>query len=799
MATQSPAVSFSSGEFAAALLATRDLPARAHLIAEEVVELLPTTVVAIYIYDGEASAPWQCRASLGDFKVQESHIGPDSFLAVIPSSAIPYAVTEPALKREHFAHWDVRRTVTAFACVPLLLDDVLVGALEIASFDHPLDVHDLDEITPILEVSALALATAITDESERLAQLDTITRLTMVYDLEKAFHSTVQMDPLMPIITSKVQDLMNVEAVHLWMVHEDDLLLMHSSGEDPTVAEEMVLPSGEGAPHQAIDGGDVFVLQADDERLAQRNGEHEGAIFTLAAAPIVANGFAVGAIEIVNKKDGVPITETDVFLLATIAETAATALHNASLYEAERKVEVMETLVKVSNEITSTLNLDRVLQVVVNGPMAIIAYERAALALDSAGKLQVKAVSGMPEVVAGNEQVRQLKDILEFCAVSDQPTYVVMKAAGVEAERDEARIKFSKYFAEAGSRAFYAVPLADDQGRLGILSFESSDPDFLGETQFEFIKVLASQATVALRNASLYTEVPFIGVLEPLLQKKQQFMRMEKRRRIGASVLAAAAVLFLVAVPLPMRVVGDAVVAPQTTSQVQAEVDGVVRRVYVHEGDPVTRGTVLADMDDWDYRSALAEAQAKYASALAAMNRALASSDGAEAGIQRVQADYWNAEVGRARARLDHTRFRSPIDGVVATPHIEDMAGRKLEAGDTFAQVINTSHAAIDVAVDESDLPLLQPGESAAVKLDSFPTRKFRGDVDIVSPAGAFLPDSEKHVFYARLSVPNQDGMVRPGMTGLGKVSIGWRSAGYVLFRGFGMWSWNKLWSWFGW
>src|SRR5207249_823003 len=138
----------------------------------------------------------------------------------------------------------------------------------------------------------------------------------------------------------------------------------------------------------------------------------------------------------------------------------------------------------------------------------------------------------------------------------------------------------------------------------------------------ELIKVLAAQATVAVRNASLYTEVPFIGILEPLLQKKQQFMRMEKQRRGAMLALAAAAVLFLAFFPLPMRVDGAAVVAPQRTAQIQAELEGVIKNVLVREGDAVKRGAVLAEMDDWNFRSALASAQAKHDSAASQMNRA---------------------------------------------------------------------------------------------------------------------------------------------------------------------------------
>ena len=161
------------------------------------------------------------------------------------------------------------------------------------------------------------------------------------------------------------------------------------------------------------------------------------------------------------------------------------------------------------------------------------------------------------------------------------------------------------------------------------------------------IKVLASQGTVALRNASLYKEVPFIGVLQPLVERKKRFMALEKHRRVALVAAAAAAVLFLLAFPLPLRVDGNAVVSPAHLAHIGSEFEGVIKEVNVHEGDVVQKGSVIARLEDWEYRSALAAAQAKYQTATAQMDRALANNDGSEAGIQRAQADYWKAEVNR--------------------------------------------------------------------------------------------------------------------------------------------------------
>jgi len=798
MATQRPGFVL-VGEFAAALLKVREAGPRAQLVADQVVQLLPGTAAVVYVIEDRESPSWTPKATAGEISVA-NHVAfqAGTLGAVVESNAV-MVVDGRDVNREEYAHLDTRRTVTSLVYVPLISDGNLFGAIEIVDYEKSIP-HALPEtLSEIAELASPAIASALAYESERNNTLQSISRVTQMYDLEKVFNSTLELDPLLETIAAKFHEVMRVQAVNVWMVDGEAVKLVSRTGSDPTMVLGATQNPGDGIPGDVSDTGEpVLIDDPEDTRLGKRNADVEdGAVFSLLAAPLMDHEALVGVVEAINRTDGLAFDEDDQFLLTNICETASNALHNATLLMAERKVEVLETLVKVSRQITSTLDIDRVLQTVVNDVQAVVAYDRAAVALEQGGALQLKAVSGTPRINFSDPTIKLLKEMLEWASISSDEIHVVQRGDAIEVSREASRAKFREYFSATEAHAFYALPLDDDQGRLGIMSFESRDPDFLTHAHFEIIRVLAAQVTVALRNASLYREVPFIGLLEPVLEKKRKFLALEKRRRTAILAAFAAVVLFLAFFPIPMRLAGDAIVAPVRTAQVMPAIDGVVKAVYVRESDAVRSGTILADLEDWDHRAALASAQAKYQVALSEMNRALAANDGTEAGIQRVQADYWAGERKRAQERLDKTHLRSPIDGVVATARVENFVGRHLSPADSFVEVIDSAQSSVDIAIDELDAVRLRPGEPATVKLDSFPTRSFRGEVRVVSPIASF--QSDEKVFFARVLVSNSEALMRPGMHGRGKVMAGWRPAGYVFFRRPAMWVYSKLWSWFGW
>jgi multidrug resistance efflux pump len=276
----------------------------------------------------------------------------------------------------------------------------------------------------------------------------------------------------------------------------------------------------------------------------------------------------------------------------------------------------------------------------------------------------------MASLPLGDAPVERLNELVRWLSDQSEPLHLRQ----TEESTTEIPAAVARHFEATGYRALFTLPLIDDQGRVAQLIYESSDPEFLDQAHTEMIKILAGQATVAIRNALLYREVPLISLLEPLVQRKQALLRTSGTRRLTYAAVACAVGLFLVFCPLPMRVTGEATVAPQHLVTIAAPVEGNVAVVFAQEGQRVTAGQVLGVMNDWQWRMDLAASEAHYHAALLTMQSDLARGV-AQAGADRAQAEFLRAEAERARTRVDNAQLRSPITGIVVTPFLQDAAG----------------------------------------------------------------------------------------------------------------------------
>jgi RND family efflux transporter MFP subunit len=665
------------------------------------------------------------------------------------------------------------------------------------------DAHFLEEAC---QLAGRALTNLGAIELERNGQLATLERLTALYDLGRTFTSTLELDELLPIVAGKIRDILGAGACNLWLASADgqELTLAEQIGEDPTVAEDASASMSEGLFAEIAQQANPRLLEDPGEEPALAERIKAGADFEIQSwmgAPLRKDDEVLGVVEIINKADGTQFNEDDLFFLSSISEQAAVALHNANLLESERKVHALDALLKISQEITSTLDLDHVLTTVVAQSSSVVPFESCVIGFYDRGRFVLGAVSGETEVPKTRE-MSDLRERMEWVAEQDNNVSANLHEDGWQVEPQETHAQIVSFLEEHGHKGFYGLPLRDDQGTLGAMILLSTEPDFLSENNLETLAILASQTTVAIRNAQLYQQVPLANILQPFAQRKKKLIAAMPRSRVMQYARRTAIIAaLLILIPWPMRVGTDATVIPADRRVISAMQGGTVKQVFVHEGDAVKPGQVLAQLDDSEDRVKLAEADASLSQARRELAEAEFRNDPSAAGQAQLRNQLYYAEVALEQQRINEARLTSPIGGIVVTPKVEDKTGTMLKAGDTFCEIVAQDRMAAEMSVPETDLPLVQPGEKIALKLNAFPTITFRGTVERLG--AQTHTDSGDQYFLVRAIFENTGGSARDGMVGRARIEShdgwfgsGWYPIGYAILRSPFRWIWQKAWAW---
>lgn len=223
---------------------------------------------------------------------------------------------------------------------------------------------------------------------------------------------------------------------------------------------------------------------------------------------------------------------------------------------------------------------------------------------------------------------------------------------------------------------------------------------------------------------------------------------------------------------------------PVALINVGSQVSGTVAELHADFNDRVKKGQVLLKLEPTIFNAQVGQAEASIASARAnlqlaratykrneqlvaqnfvsslALDQSRREMDVAAANLKLAQAQF-----ERARADLNNSVIRSPIDGVVIK--------RTIDLGQTVAASFNTPNLfqiandltkmQIDTSVSEADVGLLKDGLPARFVVDAYPDREFNATMRQFRLA----PNVVQNVvtYNVVLDVDNTDELLKPGMT----------------------------------
>lgn len=166
---------------------------------------------------------------------------------------------------------------------------------------------------------------------------------------------------------------------------------------------------------------------------------------------------------------------------------------------------------------------------------------------------------------------------------------------------------------------------------------------------------------------------------------------------------------------------------------------------------------------------ALASAQARVKTAEANLAVAKAAPSADQLAVAQAQVEVAQGALDVLKAQIDKLVISAPINGIVDTRSAEP--GEVMVPGATLFTLVKLDDLKITVYVPEDRYGKIRLGQTARVKVDSFPGETFEAKVVRIADQAEFTPRNVQTeegrrttVFAVDLAVTNPDGKLKPGM-----------------------------------
>jgi len=224
---------------------------------------------------------------------------------------------------------------------------------------------------------------------------------------------------------------------------------------------------------------------------------------------------------------------------------------------------------------------------------------------------------------------------------------------------------------------------------------------------------------------------------------------------------------------------GAVVAMPNQDVKIAALVAGRVDQLSVAEGDWVTEGQTLAEIDPRPFADQKRQAVAGVAQARAAVEAARLNFErterlfqrgiaaGKEVEDARAQRAATEAGLEQATAALDtadrqlsRTHVASPISGQVVKRLVS--VGEQVDgtAAQPIVEVANLDHVEVAAGIPAEHLGRVKVGQHATVSSDAYPDRAFDGEIIAISPA----VDVATNTALGRIRLANTGRLLKIGM-----------------------------------
>lgn len=345
-----------------------------------------------------------------------------------------------------------------------------------------------------------------------------------------------------------------------------------------------------------------------------------------------------------------------------------------------------------------------------------------------------------------------------------------------------------------GATSILTIPLEGKAGPIGALTLERSS-----ETPFD-----SSAVTFCETAASLIAPILDLKRKENrwIVQKVIVAFITQLKRLLGPGYLIrklvavglATLVVFFALFRVDYRVTADSAIEGEIKRVIAAPFDGYVKEAPTRAGDVVREGQVICLLDDRDLKLERFRWVTERGQLLQQYQEAMAHHERASVQMTKAKIDQAQAQMDLLDEQLARTRMTAPFDAVVMSGDLSQSLGSPVERGQVLFEVAPLEQYRVIVNVDERDIADIRVGQKSEMLFPSIPGETFPFVVQKITPVTT--AKEGRNYFRVEGRIETVTDQLRPGMEGVGKITVDRRRLIWVWTHEALDWVRLKLWRW---
>lgn len=338
----------------------------------------------------------------------------------------------------------------------------------------------------------------------------------------KALNSTLETQQLLILIMELSAEAVDAEATSLVVRDEQSGELRYeiALGDMGQKVKKLRIQTGQGIVGWVIHEGRPAIVNdvTTDPRFG---GVIDGLTgfktHSVLCVPLLRKGTVRGALVARNKTDDAGFSEKDLEIFSALADQVAIALDNSQLYQrARREVRERMALCEVGKIVTSSLDLEKVLSLIMDALSHVIRYDAAGIYIIDSKTQQIEAetLQGYDPQMEGKVRLKVGEGVMGWAAKKGQG--IIVPDVSREPRYVNARPK---------TRSEVAAPLKSGEQVIGVFNMESDHLNAYDDHDLDLLTAFASQAAVAIENARLFKETLEMQRLEHELAVARQIQK----------------------------------------------------------------------------------------------------------------------------------------------------------------------------------------------------------------------------------------------------------------------------------